>query len=373
MALQSCPECGRPLSDVARRCPKCGNALEPVAAAPYPYDPRPAASLPWERSPRTRVPVRLAQGGCVLICLLLGLITTPPAEDSYEMLGQAIGVVVGPLLFGALFLGWSRRTRPFTPVLAAGFALVAALGNAGREMERAGLAQEERTREETQRKLLVKALMDDSAGTGAAGLLPDGGAAPPQDDQAALTWALNRVLADAPAHRREVAARHGIDPEKPPAAWATPRYTASASAHPEVERYWEGYRAFLADYRQGAPGWIRAQAAEHIRWAGVEPDMSAGFMEGMEEMAGRVRNESIERADSVAAVALEIHRFLVSVDARVSYDAKRDMALFDSDADLRRVNRLDRRLKAASDAMDRAKEERRARLTRGLESTAADP
>jgi hypothetical protein len=98
--------------------------------------------------------------------------------------------------------------------------------------------------------------------------------------------------------------------------------------------------------------------------------MRDGFIEGMEERARHAKMEANAREDSVAAIALETHRFLASVDARVSYSAKHDKALFDSDADLKRVNRLDRRLESAAAALRRAEQEHGVRAMQGLDSLA---
>jgi hypothetical protein len=118
------------------------------------------------------------------------------------------------------------------------------------------------------------------------------------------------------------------------------------------------------------PGWVRERATEHTRGAGVDPAMRDGYIEGAEEGARHAAMETNEREDSVAAVALETHRFLVSVDARVSYSARRDKALFESDADLERVNRLDRRLRAAAAALRRAEREDKKRVIQELDSLA---
>jgi hypothetical protein len=101
--------------------------------------------------------------------------------------------------------------------------------------------------------------------------------------------------------------------------------------------------------------------------------MLAGYAEGVENGAARVVMGDDEEADSVVAAALAFHRLLVSVDARVRYDAERDAALFDSDADLERVNRLQNRLEAVAAAAKRAKQERKERAREAVDSAAVYP
>ena len=363
---------------MARRCSGCGTTFDSAAAVPYPY-PRPLGSPSWDQPPRTNVAMRIAQGLAVLICLISGL-TVAQGENAGEMMGSAMGGAAAPLALAALFLAWSHRTRPYIPFLAVAILFLGVIGNADaaleeRDRERIAsqederLAREERDRELSQRRILVSAWMD-SSGSGMRALPGGGTAAPPWDDRAALAWAVNRVIRELPAYRREVAARHGIDPDQPPSAWGTARYAANASAHPEVERFWRGYRAFHADYVEGMSGWLRARAREHVRAADVSPDMLEASMREVEEEADGLEMEASEWADSAAAVGLEIHRFLVSADARVRYDGRRGKALFESDADLRRVNRLDRRFKAAVTALQRANQRHRENAMQELDSLA---
>jgi hypothetical protein len=352
------------VSDLAARCPRCQAELAPAAApAPHPaaampYPPRqwpPAAHYPPPYAAPERRPGPLLRAGQVLallICLGSGFLVAQ-GEDSAELLGSAIGGGIAPLLLASLFLAWSRRTRPYIPFLALAFITLSAGG-------RAGTAREEVDRELARTRGMVNAFTD-SAGPGA---LDGSASAPPESQRARLVWAMNQALAEVPEYKREVAARHGMDPDVPPAAWANARYMASATSHPEVGRYWQGYQAYLAEFKSGFAGWLTTRAGDHARRAGVRPGVLRGYLEGMNQGVGMARSEPLAWADSTAAAALAYHRFLVSVDARISYDPARDLAMFERNADLERATALEARVKRAADALDRAQ---RAAMRRSMQ------
>jgi hypothetical protein len=252
--------------------------------------------------------------------------------------------------------------------LAGGFVVVAFMfmSAAGRA-ERASMRREEVDRELSRTRGIASALMDSAdrdVGDGSS-------SAPPESQEAKLLWAMNRALAEIPEHMREVGGRHGIDPDNRPAAWGTSRYLAGATSHPEVERYWRGYRAYLADYREGFAGWLKSRTAAHAREAGVRSGALRAYVEGMDRSDLDVTQlESRAWADSTVSAALAYHRFLVSVDARVSYDAERNMAIFDREADLERANSLQRRVEKAVEMLNRARQAETRRGMQNLDSLA---
>jgi hypothetical protein len=146
---------------------------------------------------------------------------------------------------------------------------------------------------------------------------------------------------------------------------------ASATSHPQVERYWRAYKAYLADFGEGYLAWLESRVTAHAREAGVHSRVLRGYVDGMREGgAGFAESEQLAWADSTATAALAYHRFLVSVDANVSYDAAQDMAMFDSEADLERANALQERVVNASATLIRAQEAGRRRSMHGLDSLA---
>ncbi len=314
--------------------------------------------------------MRVGQVVAVLFCLAAGLLgadweaMVPRGDGVMEAhaagnaMGHAIGWTSGPFLLSALFLVWFRSMRRYIPFLAAGFVVMSAAG-------RAGTRSAEVDRELSRTRGIMNALVD----SGGPGM--EGSSTPPESQDGKLVWAMNRALAELPAYKEEVAARHGVDPDNLPAGWGTSRYMASASSHPEVERYWRAYRSYLADFREGYPGWLRSRVTTHGREAGVRSAVLRSYVAGMQEGgAGFAESEQLAWADSTATAALAYHRYLVSVDAGVSYDAAQDMAIFDSEADLARANALQERVVNASATLARAQEASRQRTMHGLDSLA---
>jgi hypothetical protein len=102
---------------------------------------------------------------------------------------------------------------------------------------------------------------------------------------------------------------------------------------------------------------LKSRVTAHAREAGVRSGMLRAYVEGMNRgVAGFAESEPLVWADSTASAALAYHRFLVSVDARVSYDAERDMAMFDREADLERANALNGRVASAAARLTRAQQ-----------------
>jgi hypothetical protein len=301
--------------------------------------------------------MRVSQVLAVLICVATGFVGADwgailsngggvvEAQASGEALGYPIGLAAVPLVLSTLFLVWSGRTRRYIPFVALGLAFVSTAG-------RVSTNREEVDRELSRTRGLMSALAD-SAGRGVG---DRSSSAPPSSPDAKLLWATNRALAEAPAHLREVADQHGVDPDNLPAAWGTSRYMANATSHPEVERYWQGYRDYLAVFQEGFPGWLQSRVAAHAREAGVPSGTLRGYLEGMSRGAESAQLEPLTWADSTASAALAYHRFLVSVDARVSYDAAQDMAMFGRDADLERANELQARVQRAAERLNRARQ-----------------
>ena len=346
--------------------------------APYPPV-RTAAAATYVPRPPYTAPVRptspLMRAGqvlAVLFCLAGGFLGADwdaiipkgggveEARAGGEAMGYAMGLAISPLLFSALFLAWSRKTRRYIPFLGVAFMFMSAAG-------RAGESREEVDRELSQTRGIANAFMD-SAGPNVG----DGSSsAPPESQAAKLVWAMNRALTEAPEYMREVGGRHGIDPDSLPAAWGTSRYMAGATSHPEVERYWQGYQAYLADFREGFVDWLKSRAEAHAREAGVRSGALRAYVAGMNRSDVDVAQmESLAWADSTASAALAFHRFLVSVDARVSYDAEQNMAMFDREADLERANALQRRVENAVEKLNRARQAERRRGMQKLDSLA---
>lgn len=373
MPLRPCPRCARTVNDRVPRCPWCGADVVPAAAAwPGAY---PGAAVPyppaWTEAGGTVQPghsytppgnpvspaMRVGQVLAVLFCVAGGFLAADWGAGSggshaaAEALGKAIGASIAPFLLSALFLAWSRSTRRYIPFLAAAFVMLSAAGRVGTGTSMgSGSGREEVDRELARTRGMVTAFADSGGGVGDAPA-----SAPPAGQKAKLVWAMNRALAEAPSHMREVAGRHRVDPDVLPAAWGTSRYMADAGSHPEVGRYWLAYQAYLADFRESFPGWLHSRVEAHGREAGVRSRLLRSFLEGMDRGSAAIEfSQPLALADSTATAALAYHRFLVSVDARASYDAAQDVAVFDREADLQRADALQARVTNMAELLNRA-------------------
>ncbi|HET7461377.1 MAG TPA: hypothetical protein VFJ82_09005 [Longimicrobium sp.] len=375
------------MSDLARRCVSCGVDLA-AAAAPYPatqpattvsYPPPEAVWTMYQpRQPYTAgerpisLAMRVSQVVAVLLCVSISFAGADwetilakgggvaEARAGGEALGYVFGAAMAPFLASALFLAWSRKTRQYIPFMAMAFVFLSLVG--GQSTRR-----EEVDRELSRTRGMMTALRDSADGA----VEDDPSTGPPESQDAKLVWAMNRALAEVPAHLKEVAGSHDVDPDDLPAAWGTSRYTANAALHPEVERYWTGYQAYLADFRGSYLAWLKSRVTSHAREAGVRPGMLRAYVAGMNRGgAGFAESEPMVWADSTVSAALALHRFLVSVDARVSYDAARDMAMFDREADLERANALNGRVASAAARLNRARQEARRRGMQQVDSLA---
>lgn len=280
--------------------------------------------------------MRVAQGIAIAVCMIVQWMFAPD-------IGTAIFTVLLLLGIGMLFLGWSRKTRRYVPFVALAITLLFLMG----------LNADDRERDEQVAGLRAAAPWDSTAAASAASLAPT---PPPQGVDARKAWVIRRLAEDAPAYLQAIRERHGVHSAEPLAATRTPRYAADAGSHPEVGRYWEGHAAALAEIRQRYPGWAEARMVELAGEANLPRQYIAGMREGFRERAGE-EVEMFTAMDELGAAGLAYHRYLVSVDERVHYDAGRDAAVFDSDAELARTNELNARLKAAAAAVERAQRE----------------
>jgi len=348
MPLIHCPRCSSPVSDQAAACPRCGIAIAPAATGTPPQG-------VWEMQGYHVVPGRaptyrwgvarwLTLAVAVLVSILAGIVGSEGAPGA-EGTGMIIGGALVPFMFAALFLAWTRRTRSYFPFAALALALMTLAGQVSN-------GREEVNREISQTRAQMNALQDSTSSF----VPPSRASHPPTGQKGKAVWAINQALAEVPAHRAMIASRHGIDPDDLPAAWGTPQYMANAGSHPEVGRYWTAYRSYLAEYRSVHPTWLRSRIEHHARVAGMRPDILRSFRQGMAKSSTSQAEEVYSLGDATAAAALELHRFLVSVDERVEYDAQRGKAIFESSAELERANELEGRVTAAARALTRAQQ-----------------
>jgi EAL domain-containing protein (putative c-di-GMP-specific phosphodiesterase class I) len=112
-----------------------------------------------------------------------------------------------------------------------------------------------------------------------------------------------------------------------------------------VGRYWEGLRACADEIRRTLPSWRDSTFGTLRREAGMTRRQIArlGRPSGDDD-GDELDRWSLEAA--MADAALAYHRYLVSIDGHVSYDARRGVAMFDRQDELDRANLLEQRMQA---------------------------
>lgn len=156
---------------------------------------------------------------------------------------------------------------------------------------------------------------------------------------------LRRLMRELDGHLREVGERRGVKSSDIPEVFNTARYMAAAGSHPEVGRFWEERSGYAEELQRTLPAWTDSTLAALCREAGMTRLQVDRVIAERRQAARRGTDRwALER--QVADAALAYHRFLVSVDGRVSYDARRDRAMFDLQDDLDRANLLEQRMNA---------------------------
>lgn len=287
MPLTPCRQCGTPISPHAQACPACGAT---VAPAP------PAAYQPAPRRP-------------------------PEPERPWWKTGSGWGTAAGWLVLLAV---------------CGVIALVAFRASSAADRRKTEQAEVAREKEYL---LTAHAYMHD---TSASAPVPDSAGRPvPTSQRARRMWVVTRMLVERSAWQREVMRRHGVGLFPPP-SWDTPRYRANARAYPQVGRFLEGRAVAMGEMEKTYAAWMDARIAAVARESGMPADEIRGiFPAGFAPPApGETR---------AAEAMLELHRDLVRMDPRVR-PAGGNMLSYEREADLRRVQELEGRLKDALDA-----------------------
>ncbi|HEX6745905.1 MAG TPA: hypothetical protein VF092_01220 [Longimicrobium sp.] len=335
MPLVACYNCGGAMSDQAAVCQRC--AAPSRLRQPAPAAPRPASGT-------LRFAQVAALAGCVGLAILAPPDPTDPIATGAKWAGYITGAyVVGPLFVSTLLLVWLRWTRRLIPFLALGISALTYLAAFGAQ------ARAERSGEVSALRPAASAPAD--TGTGAA-VPADVFGPPPASTQGKMMWVTRRYMAERQEHMRRVAALYGVGRAGPPPAWSTTRYMAEAGTYAGIGQYWENAGAYAAEMERALPAWSDST----LRALGREARLPAAQVETMvRERTGETDEPGPGRWElegAVAAAALAYHRYLVSIDPRVSYDAGSDQALFQSEGEAAEAQRLSGRVDAASRALD---------------------
>jgi len=321
---QTCAECGFPASGFSPVCPECGAAR--VAPRIVPRR-RAAFGAAYRAGSRPSSLLRGGQVGAAGGCIGVTLLGVEGFVGDFRV-AVVLSVIMAAVLLVlvTLLLVWSRRTRPYIPFVAlalvAGVSLMRAVAT-----DLAAFAE---------RRIQAREIAARRGQTGLQAFLE--GTEPGWEG-----CPVERVKPAFVEYERQVAARHGWNLTAPPPAWATPRYAAAAGSHPEVARYFAGSRDFDEEMRERSPEWLGEHLAEAARSAGrSEAQVHAMLLQCAGGPFAEIdRYWVLEKA--AAEAGLEYHRYLVSVDSRVHYDAGLRAAMFDRERDLQHARRLARR------------------------------
>lgn len=291
MPLTACRECGTAMPAHSHACPKCGARTAPASYAGF----RPAPPLRPQEPERPRWLTAAGWAAAVAVCGIF-----------------------------ALFL----------------FRLsTAADQNAAAEVEMA--------REQEHMVKVVRWMQDTSSTVPAPA---SAGRPVPASDLPKRLWAISRMLVDVRVWEREVMERHGAGNGRPPAAWWTPGYVASARAHPEVGTYLEGRAAAIAEIEKTSAAWLEERTAALARESGLPASEIRGIFPGA--FVG-VASDEARMTDAM----LRMHRHLVRVDPRVR-PAAGDRQLWEREEDYRRFETLAEMLNDATASFQQARGKR---------------
>lgn len=285
----SCPRCGSPADPSALRCARCGTERLPPQPKRY-----------WERSHSAASVVAWT----LLALLCLGSMT--------------VRLMVVPCV---LALVWHERTRRFIPAATLMLTMLVLGGASG--------AQWYARRQ--------------AAGGAAAGFREGSREAPSGPDRVAQVS--SRYEADLRRFANGVAVVSGVEYPRPPAGWHTARYAAAAGQYPGVERYWKRQIEYAAEMRRVLPAWSDSALRALGREAGMSGEQADAMLKAAEGGVTAPARWALELA--VDSAALAYHRYLVSIDGRVSYDQATDRVIFDRQNEMERATQLEQRMQAA--------------------------
>jgi hypothetical protein len=317
-----------------------------------------------------------------LVTFLIGMASnaadaTPPADTSTQIgayaesyargaaVGEIIGGGIGALLFtyllAALFLAWSKRTRRFIPGTAFAFALMTALDETG-GTESAG---------EKEAQLASMQRWADSLGTSHFAEED----APPRSTDGRMAWATRKTLEDMVEHTQARQRAHGFHPDTFPVAWGTAEYVANARKHPEIREYFTRQQAFIQEMDSTEMTVLRDRMEFRLLQSGLRGRVVEDVLAEMraDSLSAEGRRRSANEISLVTA-GLEMHDFLVRVDARVHLDPEDGLAQFDRRSEHNRLIELSDRHDRLSEVVERQRLASRDRLrdVRGMFGQPAD-
>lgn len=281
---------------------------------------------------------RPGQVACFAMAVWVGsLVDVAPSPS--ERLAFGIGTTLAATAVAVLLLGWWSGSRAYVPLGALFITGVLAVQT---------LNQRSANQRSVQSDVSAVRSLISSPETYIPSELPE--VRPPREG-AQMARATRLMMGELVVYVRTTAAAHGIDPDVEPEGWLSPRYLADAGKHPEVPRYFRASERYLAELEIGLEPWFQDVYPKSLRRAGLSeervraamPLAERGFRRGMADS-----RQAIELNRELARAALELHEYLVSVDARVVYDAADDLARFERDLERHRAILLHGRVRAVA-------------------------
>lgn len=314
-------------------------------------------SMIWPQSgatPQKPSTTPLYKAAAVVCFVLTGLtvaINAEPAPDRAYAIGGAIGGTSVFIIFAMLLFGWTRRSRRYVPFATLGLAAaVSASGSARRAEERADIDRR-----------FAAMLTGEETELGAGDTVPGG------SPDARLAWAVQRTLDEMRRTLRDPR-QLGVEVDTiPPSAWLTPEYMAAADAHPEVERHFRGYMAYLRRANEYLGRDVLDVLQRNMREAGVPASERASVVRGFRQ--AYTSHNQLPVLSRAAETAVEVHQLLASAAPRIKLDPKSGEATFENRAEYERFRKLAALYDARNDSASRIVAENGARTRARLDST----
>lgn len=270
-----------------------------------------------------------------------------PAVSAAEKFGVFLGAGLSMLLFPGLFLVWSKRTRPYIPVIGVVFGAIALWGRVSDQAEEQATRQKmlsdvERYVEQVDEP--IPSLDSVEPPSSASTTLGDERPGPEQPSELVgaskktrVLWVLRNTIRD--LWGEAMVEGFGSIDDLPDDYLQAP-YMANARDYPSVERSLEQQQAWVEGFEDRYGTLIDSLIAAY----GQQADLSGDIIDQMRNSATSSFSQTFHEEDAIWPVyraflsyGLQFHRFLESADPRVYHDAEAGIARFERDDERRRA------------------------------------
>lgn len=288
----------------------------------------------------------ISWGSVVVIAAIYTL--QDPSSSAAVKFGTLIGGLITPVAFAGLFLIWSKRTRPYIPVLAVLFGLLALSGQS-RENAEEQAAQQRMLSEidgYVDQMNLEVPNRDSVNAPDAAPMQLDEGNRPSSDRPEELVgastetralWVLRNAIRDV---WEQVMTDESGTINEFPEDYLTARYMANARHYPEVEQTLKQHRAWINTYEKRYRRVIDSLLTVHGQTAELPASLIDTIRANAIASFGKMFNGPDglwSRYRAFIKYGLEFHHFLKDADPYIYHDPEAGIARFERDAEQQRA------------------------------------